>query len=63
MRTSNWVFSKVNKKIPRLVPPLNVKRRPKKNRKELEAEVAAFLKKGGKIKYLPTYIGNREQKK
>jgi|TARA_R100000322_G_scaffold91146_1_gene56705 hypothetical protein len=63
MRTSNWVFSKANKKIPRLVPPREIKRRPTKNREELEAEVAAFLKKGGKIQYIKHTFENREQNK
>ena len=36
------------KRIPQLVPPRQVKIRPKKDRAELEAEVAEFLKNGGK---------------
>ena len=40
------------KRIPQLVPPRQVKIRPKKDRAELEAEVAEFLKNGGKIDYV-----------
>ena len=58
MRTSNWIFKKGNKKMPRLVVPF--KDKPKKNREELESEIAAFLKKGGKIQHLPTYAESRE---
>jgi hypothetical protein len=40
------------KRIPQLVPPREIKTRPKKDRAELEAEVAEFLKNGGKIDYV-----------
>jgi len=58
MRTSNWIFKKGNKMMPRLVVPF--KDKPKKNREELESEVAQFLKNGGKIQHLPTYAESRE---
>ena len=44
--------------MPRLVVPF--KDKPKKNREELESEVAQFLKNGGKIQHLPTYAESRE---
>ena len=40
------------KRIPQLVPPREIKIRPTKKREELEAEVAEFLKNGGKIDYV-----------
>jgi len=48
------------KKIPQLVPPRQVKIRPKKDRAELEAEVAEFLKNGGKIDYVTDSSRNKE---
>ena len=40
------------KRIPQLVPPREIKIRPTKKREELEAEVAEFLRNGGKIDYV-----------
>jgi len=47
------------KRIPQLVPPRQVKIRPKKDRAELEAEVAEFLKNGGKIDYVTDASRNK----
>ena len=58
MRTTNWIFKKGNKKMPRLEVPF--KDKPKKNREELESEVAQFLKNGGKIQYIEHTFENRE---
>ena len=44
------------KRIPQLVPPREIKIRPKKDRAELEAEVAEF---GGKIDYVTDSSRNK----
>ena len=47
------------KRIPQLVPPREIKIRQKKDRAELEAEVAEFLKNGGKIDYVTDSSRNK----
>ena len=47
------------KRIPQLVPPRKFNPKPKKDRAELEAEVAEFLKNGGKIDYVTDSSRNK----
>tara|TARA_Y100000401_G_C8136407_1_gene132695 strand:- start:220 stop:480 length:261 start_codon:yes stop_codon:yes gene_type:complete len=47
------------KRIPQLVPPREIKIRPTKKREELEAEVAEFLRNGGKIDYVTDASRNK----